>query len=194
MAATRLRPRRDAVSPAAPVEVLPSDFGVGLFAARPFAPGERILDFRGRLVDFEATVAKGQRECDALQIGPDLYLDLEDPGRCTNHSCDPNSGVRSNGVTLVAVRAIAAGEEIRFDYSTTMDDDHWTMDCSCGSPGCRRRILDFRWLPAARKLEYIALGIVPSFLVAAELERGGLTSGAVERSFRRSRLDVQPSV
>lgn len=176
------------------MEVLPSDVGLGLFATRSLAAGERILEFRGRVIDFAGTLAKGDRECDALQIGPDLYLDLEDPGRCTNHSCDPNTGVRNNGVTLIAVRPIGAGEEIRFDYSTTMDDDHWTMDCFCGSPRCRRRILDFRWLPKERKLEYIALGIVPAFLVAAELERGSLTARAVERSFRRARLDIQPSV
>ena len=155
------------------MEVLPSDVGLGIFATRPFRPGERILEFRGALIDFAGTVAKGDRECDALQIGPDLYLDLENPGRCTNHSCDPNSGVGENGVTLLAVRPIRAGEEIRFDYSTTMDDDHWTMDCFCGSPMCRGRVLDFRWLPTPRKLEYLAMGIVPSFLASVERERRG---------------------
>ena len=170
------------------MEVLPTDVGLGLFAVRSIAAGERILEFRGRLIDFAGTVAKGDRECDALQIGPDLYLDLEDPGRCTNHSCDPNAGIRNNGITLVAVRPIRAGEEIRFDYSTTMDDDHWTMDCSCGSPDCRRKVLDFRWLPRPRKLEYIAMGIVPSFLVAAELGRGGLTARDVHRSVAAPRV------
>jgi hypothetical protein len=167
------------------VEVLPSDVGLGIFATRPRAVGERILELHGRVIDFLGTVAKGDRECDALQIGPDLYLDLEDPGRCTNHSCEPNSGVRSNGTTLVAVRPIGAGEEVRFDYSTTMDDGHWTMDCSCGSSHCRGRVLDFRWLPTHRKLHYIGLGIVPSFLVAAELERGALTSREIHRSVAR---------
>ena len=167
--------------------------GLGLFAARPLQAGERILDFRGPLIDFAATVAKGDRECDALQIGPDLYLDLEDPGRYANHSCDPNAGVRNDGVTLVAVRPIRPGEEIRFDYSTTMDDDHWAMECSCGSPRCRGRVLDFRWLPNPRKLEYIAMGIVPSFLVAAELERGGLSGREVGRSVVRPIAGAAPS-
>ncbi len=138
---------------------------------RDFAAGERILTFTGGEIDFAGTLAKGDRECDALQIGPGRYLDLEPPGVFTNHSCQPNAGIRGD-VFLVALRDLRAGEEIRFDYSTTMDEDHWTLECRCGSPNCRGLIGDFKWLPKAIKLEMLRLGIVPRFLIASELAGG----------------------
>ena len=56
-----------------------------------------------------------------------------------NHSCAPNLGlfpmVGAGGVDgdlfLVARREIAAGEELSFDYSTSMVDEPWAMDCAC---------------------------------------------------------------
>jgi len=65
----------------------------------------------------------------------------------------------------VALRSIEPGEEIRFDYSTTMIQDHWTMECRCGQPTCRRVILDFHHLPPITQNRYLQLGIVQRFVV-----------------------------
>jgi hypothetical protein len=138
-----------------------------VFVLDGVAGGEPILVFRGKPIDFAGTLAKGERECDALQIGPDLYLDLEDPGRLVNHSCEPNAGVR-DGVVLVALRDLAPGEEILFDYSTTMAEDHWTLDCLCGSPRCRHTIRDFHYLTADEKMTLIRQEIVPGFILSEE--------------------------
>ena len=102
---------------AAVVRIGNTDVGMGVFVTRDFAAGEEILRLRGRLIDFAATLAKGDRECDAFQIGPGRYLDLEPPARFLNHSCDPNTGIR-DVLRLVALREIKAGQEIRFDYSS----------------------------------------------------------------------------
>ena len=80
-----------------------------------------------------------------LQVGIDRYLYLDEPGRLVNHSCSPNAAVVSD-ITLVAIRLIVAGEEIRFDYSTTIGDG-WTMACRCGSPECRGLVVAFQLLP-----------------------------------------------
>lgn len=148
--------------------------GRGLFVTRDIAAGEEIFRFRGRPMDFADSLAKGERECDALQIGPDRYLDLEPPGVLINHSCDPNTGTRDD-VRLVALRDLKAGEEIRFDYSTSMDEDHWELECRCGSPFCRGVVRDFKYLPKERKLALIRQDIVPWFILAAELAAGRLT-------------------
>lgn len=101
-----------------------------------------------------------------IQIGPDAYLG---PSGATddlvNHSCDPNAGVIITGksVALNAIRDIAEGEEITWDYSTTMFEDDWTMACHCGSPLCRGVIREFRLLPKEIRKRYISLGIVPSY-------------------------------
>lgn len=165
---------------AAVVRIGDTDVGRGVFVARDFTAGEEILRLRGRLIDFAATLAKGDRECDAFQIGPGCYLDLEPPAKFLNHSCDPNTGVR-DVLRLVALREIKAGQEIRFDYSTTMDENHWELACLCGSPRCRGIIRDFKWLPSDWKLQLIRMEVVPEFIIMSELQAGRLTSEAIGR-------------
>ena len=121
----------------------------------------------GPEVTFEEAVAKGDEQCYTLQIGPGTYIDLGEPGRYANHSCDPNAGVEGtgpHGLKLVAIRPIRRGEEVCFDYSTTMDEDHWTMPCRCGNPECRGIVADFKELPKALRQRYLALGIVQPFI------------------------------
>jgi SET domain-containing protein len=84
-----------------------------------------------------------------LYLGPDVSPEeKDDPGDVVNHSCDPNSKIVIYGsglfqplvsclICLVAIRDIAAGEEITYDYEATMYDDPWTMKCNCGLPCCR---------------------------------------------------------
>ena len=152
--------------------------GKGLFVTRSYAPDEEILLFTGREIDFDATLAKGDRECDAFQVAPGRYIDLDPPGVYINHSCDPNTGVR-DGFRLVALTALQPGEEIRFDYSTTMGEDHWTLQCSCGSPRCRGIIRDFKFLPRELQIERVRRQIVPQFLIDAEVAGGRLTADDV---------------
>ncbi|OKH28561.1 SET domain-containing protein [Chroogloeocystis siderophila] len=141
-----------------------SRFGQGLFARKNIALGEKILEFTGDIIDFDKAVLKAPKyEGDPLQIGRNLYVNLEPPGRFVNHSCDPNAGIK-NDVELVALKQIRAGEEIYFDYSTTMDEDYWVMQCGCGSTHCRRVIKDFKHLPSHVKRKYLELNVVQNFI------------------------------
>lgn len=137
--------------------------GLGVYAGRTILPGERILTFTGPLIDFVGTLALGEREGDALQIGLDLYIYLDQPGRYVNHSCRPNAGIVEDRV-LVALSPIFPDDEICYDYSTTMKEDHWTMACLCGSPACRREIRDFTTLSPDLQQWYLGQGIVQRFL------------------------------
>lgn len=145
--------------------VAPCDVGLGLFASEELIEGSEILKFDGPGLTLSEVRAKGPRACDALQVGVNRYIDLADPGRVINHSCDPNAGVR-NDFTLVALRRILPNEEIRFDYSTTIGDG-WTMPCCCGSAECRGLIVAFRLLPEDLRCKYAVLGLVQRFLVEA---------------------------
>lgn len=112
---------------------------------------------------------------DVLQIGDDAYVDLDEPGLYLNHSCDPNACVRGER-DLVAIKAIEAGEEFTFDYSTTMWEDvdsirevfgHecWRLDfCACGAERCRGRIGQFTELPRAEQEALVFAGRVPFFV------------------------------
>ncbi len=145
------------------------DVGLGVFATGPFHPGDLILLFEGptysRFDPMHATPAGAN----LFQIDRNAYLWPQPPGLYVNHSCEPNAGVRHSR-ELTALRRIEAGEEIRFDYSTTMDEDLWTMSCRCGAPGCRGVVRDFRALPPDLQQRYLDLGIVSEFIATQFVE------------------------
>ena len=145
-----------------PIYVAECKFGRGVFAARDIESGAELLRFTGPVIGFaEAlTDAKGN----PLQIADALYMDIEPPGVLVNHSCAPNTGILED-YSLVALRAIKQGEEIRYDYSTTMWEDEWTMPCACGASRCRGVVRDFPELPTEIQAEYLRLGVVQAFIV-----------------------------
>jgi hypothetical protein len=149
-----------------PVEVHESDHGLGVFAKRAMVAGSRVMRFTGPSVTFKDTLALGAQESFALQVGSDAYLLTEPPLRYVNHSCDPNCGVDADQY-LVTMRDVKAGEELTYDYSTTMLERHWQMHCACGSNQCRRLIQDFDLLPPELMAYYIKLGLVQPFIVAS---------------------------
>jgi len=61
----------------------------------------------------------------------------------SNHSCDPNIGVRGE-ITFVAMRDIRAGEELTHDWAMT-DDDESSTECKCGAANCRRILTGKDW-------------------------------------------------
>jgi hypothetical protein len=120
------------------------------------------MHYQGPLLRYEQTTPQTL----ALQIGPDLYIgESGHADDFVNHSCDPNAGMLIDGtdVRLIAIREIPSGEQITFDYSTTMDEDDFEFDCLCGSQECRRRIRDFKHLSEGTKKRYGQLGVVPDY-------------------------------
>lgn len=141
------------------------DLGRGLFADHSYNTGDVILKFEGRTVPAHVVAAMGDEQCYMIQIGPDLYFEPVEPGRYTNHSCAPNAAIKDDYV-LVALTDIQVDEQICFDYSTTMSEDNWTMECRCGASNCRGTIKDFGELPAELQHRYLDMGVVQSFIVA----------------------------
>ncbi|MDX8377717.1 MAG: SET domain-containing protein-lysine N-methyltransferase [Mariprofundales bacterium] len=146
------------------IYVAKANIGSGLFAGRDFAKSEKILHFSGDIISLPEVIVKGDTQTNPLQIEDNEYIDLEAPGVFGNHSCDPNAGV-SNDKILISLRPIKSGEEIVFDYSTTVLEDNWTMNCLCGSPKYRSIIGDFTDLPSSLQSIYLNLGIVQGFIV-----------------------------
>ena len=151
------------------VIVAPSKIeGLGMFAARAFAAGERVLrrnhvrevtpdsPLRPELGEFD-------RHCDDLSGGRVVLLGF--PDRHFNHRCDPSAYVAEiDGVRYIyARRDIAAGEEITNDYCMNgIGDTVW--QCNCGAESCRRTIhSDFFHLPLDKQAEYLPL-LMPWFL------------------------------
>jgi SET domain-containing protein len=84
-----------------------------------------------------------------IQITEDLFIRpttlAEREGGMThlNHSCEPNVGLQGQ-IVFVAMRDIAAGEELTFDYAMT-DDEPYEMECHCDSQICRKLITGADW-------------------------------------------------
>lgn len=145
------------------LDVRESVSGRGVFAGESIPAGSLIARFTGPFLRYAETSAATY----ALQIGPDLYIGgsggVDD---LFNHSCDPNAGVMIEGrsAELRAIRDILPGEEIAFDYSTTLDEGDFTMECRCGCPSCRGTIGDGRDLPPEVWQRYLDLGILPGYV------------------------------
>jgi uncharacterized protein len=124
--------------------------GRGLVAVEPIARDEVVAVKGGHVVDGTrlAELPDALRESD-VQIADDLHLvalteeEYEPVMLFLNHSCEPNVGFAGN-VVLVAMRDVAAGEELTTDY-TLFDDYDGQLACSCGSPSCRRVVHGRDW-------------------------------------------------
>lgn len=128
--------------------------GRAMLATAPIVEGEIICKLAGPTITWSEYLEKySPYECNPLQIEKDVFVDLLEPFVYVNHSCDPNAGVRNDGI-LFALRPIATDEEITFDYSTSVNETHWSMECQCGSPNCRGVITDFQSIPHDRKEYY----------------------------------------
>jgi SET domain-containing protein len=73
----------------------------------------------------------------------------------SNHFCDPNIGVQGQ-IVFIALRQIAAGEELTHDWATT-DDDDYTVVCRCGATVCRGIITGKDWQKEELRRKYRGL-------------------------------------
>ncbi len=124
--------------------------GRGLFAIDPIRAGEIVAVKGGHIV-----ATRQLRELpeplpnSEIQIADRLHLvalsveEYEPVMLFINHSCDPNVGFGGN-VVLVAMRDVAAGEELTTDYAL-FDDYDGQMNCHCGSERCRGVIDGHDW-------------------------------------------------
>ena len=78
-------------------------------------------------------------------------IDGEGLGAYLNHSCAPNCEIDEikNRAWIFALRNIAAGEELLWDYNLYDDDD--PAPCYCGSPKCRGTMYSREWMARMRR-------------------------------------------
>jgi len=145
------------------IEIQDSKFGKGLFATKDIEPGAILCRAMGKKLNFEQTLQLKEKEGHALQIDFDKYILCDVPFLYSNHSCNPNCAI-NNHLELFALKKIKTGEELFWDYSTSMLERHWTMKCSCGENNCRKIITDFDLLPKQLQEKYLEMNIVLPFI------------------------------
>lgn len=131
--------------------------GRGVFATRKIEEGTRLIEYKGEVIDdAEADrrypFEEGERHHtflfmldsgDAIDAGPSRSI-----AKYINHSCDPNcEAVEEDGrIFIDALRDIARGEELVYDYNYVLDEPHNAANkklypCNCGARKCRGTIL-----------------------------------------------------
>jgi SET domain-containing protein len=135
--------------------------GLGVFSLGSISKGEVVLEIDdSRIVapEFPLDESKGEFEyhCDYLA---DKVVLMRYPERHINHSCAPNTFVRTINVFryVFALRPISAFEEVTYDYCINgFGDVLW--ECNCNSATCRKTIhSDFFHLPYDLQVEYLPL-------------------------------------
>lgn len=148
--------------------------GLGVFAGRPFAKGEIVARATGTEIDCQTE--------HSFQIGWHRHLEPDPPTRFFNHSCRPNLGVRTNNhgwPEFVALRDIAAGEELTYDYAMTeyrhyersLPELEFDLTCRCGAARCRGKLGYYSELSEELKEEYA--GFISDYLLGAESGESG---------------------
>ncbi len=142
--------------------------GRGVFALRPIRKGEIIAIFDGPIYDADHEPWTKEQLTYTIQFAKDKWRDSKGLARYLNHSCDPNCGIKGLS-KVVAMRAIAAGDEVTWDYEMTEKSWWMKMKCRCGSPICRGTIGSYARMPRAIRKKY--KGYISSWLTSIPTER-----------------------
>jgi SET domain-containing protein len=104
--------------------------------------GETVIEYRGEKVSKAESRRRQIRRSRTFIFEIDDQCDLDgsgtgNPARWANHSCEPNCEAVAEGgrIYLRALRAIAIGEELTFDYGYRLAafPGH---PCRCGARSC----------------------------------------------------------
>ncbi|CAN5803813.1 SET domain-containing protein-lysine N-methyltransferase [soil metagenome] len=131
--------------------------GRGVFANVAIAKDEVVLEYKGELITWPEALRRHPHD----PSNPDhtFYFHIDDThvidgkhggnsSRWINHACDPNCEAEEDGqrIFIKALRRIAPGEELFFDYGLVIDERYTPklkkrFQCLCGSKKCRGTML-----------------------------------------------------
>lgn len=131
--------------------------GKGVFAARALSAGERLIEYLGEVIAWDEALRRHPH--DPANPHHTFYFHISDEqvidgrvqgnsSRWINHSCEPNCEATQEGerVFIHALRDIAAGEELFYDYGLVIDEPitpqlRADYPCWCGHATCRGTLL-----------------------------------------------------
>jgi hypothetical protein len=114
-----------AISPKKPYRVGRSRTGLGLFATKPIKKGAKIVRYFGPLLDSRKKKDDAVENKYLFELNSRWTIDgsvRKNVARYINHACRPNAESdvmpRKRKVVIRAIKNIAPGEEINYDYGT----------------------------------------------------------------------------
>ena len=134
-----------AISSNKPYRIGRSKTGLGLFATKPIKKGTKIIRYFGPMLDCRKEKDDAVENKYLFQINGRWTIDgsvRKNIARYINHSCRPNAesdvSARKRTVHIRAIKNIAPGEEINYDYGTEYFKEYLKpIGCKCDS--CERK-------------------------------------------------------
>ena len=142
--------------------------GKGVFALCDLRAGERLIEYVGEIITWEE--ALNRHPHDPTNPNHTFYFHIDDgrvidakhggnSSRWINHSCEPNCEADQTDegrVFIKALRDIAPGEELFYDYGLIIDEPYTKKlkaeyACWCGAPSCRGTMLSPKDEPKKKK-------------------------------------------
>ena len=114
----------------------------GCYTTEPVKSGVRIVEYTGPRITKEQADAKYDKSPTTYLFGigdGSKVIDGHGIAMFINHSCDPNCETNEarGRIWIKAIRDIAAGEELTYDYNL-YDGDEDEATCNCGAAICRK--------------------------------------------------------
>jgi hypothetical protein len=131
--------------------------GKGVFALEPIAAGERLIEYKGERISWKEALRRHPHN--PAEPNHTFYFALDsgkvidgkvngNSARWINHSCAPNCEAEEidGHVYVHALRDIAEGEEVFYDYGLVIDARQTKKlkkeyECRCGARKCRGTML-----------------------------------------------------
>ncbi len=112
----------------------------GCYTIRPIRKGARVVEYDGPRMpkSLADTRYEGRDITYLFACSGNTVIDGFGTAMFLNHCCDPNceTEIDDDRIFIIAVRDIAAGEELTYEYNLYDSDDD-TQDCYCGATQCR---------------------------------------------------------
>ncbi len=141
--------------------------GKGVFALQDIAEGETVIEYVGEIISWDEAQDRHPHDPSDpnhtfyFHVNEDRVIDALHGGnssRWINHSCDANceADEENDRIFIKAIRNIAAGEELNYDYGLIIDEPYTKKlkaeyPCWCGSANCRGTLLSPKRRPATPK-------------------------------------------
>ena len=131
--------------------------GKGVFALQDLAEGETLIEYVGQVISWDEAQDRHPHDPNDpnhtfyFHVNEDRVIDALYGGnssRWINHSCAPNCEADEDNdrIFIKAIRNIAAGEELNYDYGLIIDEPYTPellaeYPCWCGAKKCRGTLL-----------------------------------------------------
>ena len=130
-----------AISSNKPYRIGRSKTGLGLFATKPIKKGTKIIRYFGPMLDCRKKEDDAVENKYLFQINSRWTIDgsvRKNTARYINHACRPNAesdvNSRKRTVYIRAIKNIAPGEEINYDYGTEYFKEYLKpIGCKCAA-------------------------------------------------------------